>query len=90
MHCQQGLGTKGRPRNEEQEQCCDKAAYPQGCQVTFRQIPGTVGEGMQGMEAGALSGSYLHGVLRELPECLPLQTLRKQRQGMQGPVFSDW
>lgn len=26
MHCQQDLGTKGRPRNEEQEQRCDKAA----------------------------------------------------------------
>lgn len=26
MHCQQGLGTEGRPWNEEQEQCFDKAA----------------------------------------------------------------
>lgn len=26
MHCQQGLGTEGRLRNEEQEQCFDKAA----------------------------------------------------------------
>lgn len=26
MHCQQGLGTEGRPRNEEQEQCFDKDA----------------------------------------------------------------
>lgn len=35
---------------------------------------------------GAPSGSWLHGVLRELP----LQTFRKQKQHMQGSDFWDW
>lgn len=26
MRCQQGLGIEGRPRNEEEQQCFDKAA----------------------------------------------------------------
>lgn len=59
--------------------------------MTFRQIPGflldvEVWEKVyRALKVRELSGSHLHGILRELP----LQTLRKQRQGVQAPGFSD-
>lgn len=81
-------GDRGQPRNEEQERCFDKAAVTG---ITTRisnhmqtNLWKTVGKACRAQKSER-SGNYLHGVLWELP----LQTLRRQRQDTQDPVFSD-
>lgn len=66
MHCQQGLGTEGRPRNEEQEQYFDKAAVTE---ITTRMSSDmqtdlwkNVGKACR-TQKSEHSDSYLHGVL---------------------------